>query len=458
MVLATSLLRHDRWTPTRLAAHQQRLLASLVRHAAEHAPFYRELYAPLDLSGEIRLTDLPVIGKARVMENFDNIVTDSRLRLADLRAHLKELSSDRYYLGDYRALVTAGTTGRRGIFVFDRPAWRHVLAGAVRWQAFMGLWPAWPRSLRFCTIDAPGPVHVSARMTESSNVGLFPFLRLRAIQPLGDLVDALNVFRPDVLITYPTLAVLLARAQLAGELKIAPRCISTHGELLTPAMADTIDDAWHNRPYDHYGLTELPNAAIECSAHKGLHVLSDEAIIEVVDDDYQPVEPGRTGSRVLITNLYNRAQPLIRYEASDLLVVSPEPCPCGRPFPLIERIDGRSGDIIDVPAHDGGTVRVSPMVLLNLIDGDTQLRESRVSFDADRLVLDVVPEPGVDQQQLAARLRDAYGGMFARMGAREPAIDVRFVANLERKAARMGKADRLVIGDPPDADDAQPPG
>ena len=418
----------------------------MVRHAAARSAFYGRLYESRDLSGDIRLADLPVINKTSVMENFDDLVVDRRLRLKELNAHLGTLTRDEYYLGEYRALITAGTTGRRGIFVFDRAAWRHVLADALRWQAFMGLWPTWPRSLRFCTIDAPGPAHVSARMTAASNVGLFRFLRLRAIQPLSELTSALNAFQPDVLIAYPSLVALLAAEQLNGDLDIAPRTISTHGELLTPKMAETIERAWHKKPFNHYGLTELPHVAIECCEHEGLHLLSDQAIVEVVNDAYQPVMPGEPGTRLLVTNLRNRVQPLIRYEVSDLLTISPKPCSCGRPFPLLERIEGRSGDIINLPGRDGGTVSVPPIMLLNLIDGDTDLRESRVSYRDGCLRLEVVPETGIDRQAVSARLSQTYGDFFDRLKARRPEIDVQCCSSLDRTAAHMGKIARIESG------------
>ena len=444
--LALMLLRHDRWSQNRLARHQQELLDRLVYLAVTHSAFYRRLYRDIELSGPIRLVDLPVIDKAAVMDNFDDLVTDPRLSLVGAQSHLNALMQDDYYLGDYRVLATAGTTGRRGIFVFDRAAWCHVLADALRWQRFMGLWPTWPRRLRFCTIDAPGPTHVSARMTETGNVGLFRFLRLRATQSLPELVAALNEYCPDVLITYPSLAVLLAGEQLHGDLSISPRRVSTHGELLTSAMADTIVRAWQCRPFDHYGLTELPNAAIECCAHQGLHLLSDQAIIEVVDDNYRPVAPGELGSKTLVTSLYNHAQPLIRYEVSDLLVISPRPCLCGRPFPLIERIEGRSGEIIELTGRAGGVVKVPPIVLLAVLDSDDELRESRLTFRDRRLLLEVVPEVRVDRDSMITRLYSAFEALFARLGALEPEIEIRCVERLERRANRMGKIERVRSG------------
>ena len=179
--------------------------------------------------------------------------------------------------------------------------------------------------------------------------------------PHGELVEALNAFQPEGLGTYPSMAALLAEHQRAGELRIHPQMIFTAGEVRTPEMEERIVDAWGRRPFNIYGATETgAYAAAECSRHTGLHLFEDQVLVEVVDDDHRPVPDGDPGSRLLITNLYNRTQPLIRYELNDLVTVSPDPCPCGRPFPLLKSIEGRSDDVLEMPARDGGTIKVHP--------------------------------------------------------------------------------------------------
>ena len=127
-----ALLRNERWTGAQLRAHQRARLTELVRHARSHSPFYRELYRDVDDDDEIALERLPVVTKAAMMERFDEVVTDPRLRLRDLEAHLERLGRDELYLGRYRVLSTGGSTGRMGVFVADRDEWRGYLAGVLR--------------------------------------------------------------------------------------------------------------------------------------------------------------------------------------------------------------------------------------------------------------------------------------------------------------------------------------
>ena len=100
-----------------------------MRHATAASPFYRERYAGLDPGDPVQLRRLPVVDKATVMEHFDDLVTDPRLTLAAVEAHLDGLDRDELLLGRYRAMATGGSTGRKGVFVTD---WT---SGASTWPA-----------------------------------------------------------------------------------------------------------------------------------------------------------------------------------------------------------------------------------------------------------------------------------------------------------------------------------
>ncbi|HEV3014729.1 MAG TPA: hypothetical protein VG499_15770, partial [Actinomycetota bacterium] len=152
MRLARELIGHDRWTEDQLAAHQRRQLEQVVRHAAASSPFYRDHLAELDRVGR-----LPTVDKATVMDRFDDLVTDRRLTLAAVEAHLDGLAGDDLLLGRYRAMATGGSTGRKGVFVADRPEWRQYLGGFFRWNHYIGLKPRLPRRLRAASIAAARP-------------------------------------------------------------------------------------------------------------------------------------------------------------------------------------------------------------------------------------------------------------------------------------------------------------
>ena len=437
--LERRLGRHDHWDRERLERHQHRQLLALLRHAVAHSPFYRELYAGLRIDEGITVNDLPIIDKKRMMEAFDQVVTDPRLKLADLRAHLKTVQSDVYYLDQYRVLATTGTSGLRGIFVYNRPEWSHVLADALRWHRYMGIKPRFPKRTRISAIGADTPIHVTARMTQSANVGLFNFQLLRVTEALTDLVAALNAFQPEVLLAYPSLTAALAVEQMEGRLHIRPKVVSNHSEVQTEDMARKVQQAWGVLPFNHYGLSEMPNFAAECDRHEGLHIFEDLVLPEIVDDEYRPVPPGRQGTRLLLTNLFNYTQPIIRYEVSDMLTLAPEACSCGRSFRTIASIGGRAEDMLTLAGREGGTVTIAPMAITVLLDSIDEVAEYQFVHGEPEFRLRIVPRSGATREDLQAALRREVTSRIEELGAVPPPISVEFVDHLERTSERMGK-------------------
>lgn len=439
LYLHRRLLAHDKWTRQELARYQRRQLLRLLRHAVRHSPFYRELYAGIRIDEGTAMKELPVITKKMMMQNFDRLVTDRRLRLENLEGHLSRIGGDEYYLGEYRVLATSGTTGLRGVFVYNRREWSTVLANALRWHAFVGIRPRLPRRVRISTIGADNPIHVSVRMVESANVGLFAFQRLQVTSSLDHLVHALNAFQPEVLLPYPSIAALLAVEQLEGRLSIHPRVISTHTEALTVPMARKIHSAWGLAPFNHYGLTELPTFGSECSLHRGIHAFEDLFIAEVVDEANSAIPNGCSGQKLLLTNLYNYTQPLIRYEVSDMLTEGTEPCPCGRPFPLIVEVGGRREEVIVLQGAGGQKVSVPPLLFSATLESFQEIAEFQVVHGEEGIRVRVVPRQDAACRELAERLVGALGSALKSLGAEPPRIHVEFVTELRRDRSTMGK-------------------
>lgn len=126
--------------------------------------------------------------------------------------------------------------------------------------------------------------------------------------------------------------------------------------------------AWQVPPFNVYAATETGGIAAECGHHHGLHLFEDQVIPEVVDDAYRPVPPGQPGTRLLVTVLSSRTVPLIRYEMTDRLKLATHPCPCGLPFRLVETIERRTDDALNLPAARGGTISVHPVVFHAVLD------------------------------------------------------------------------------------------
>jgi phenylacetate-coenzyme A ligase PaaK-like adenylate-forming protein len=216
--------------------------------------------------------------------------------------------------------------------------------------------------------------------------------------------------------------------------------MSTSSELRTPEMTARIEQAFRIRPANWYGTTE-GLFATDCHHHAGPHLFEDMTIVENIDEQGHPVSDGERGARLLITNLNNRAQPLIRLELTDSVTIDPEPCPCGRTLRLLRTIDGRTDDVLHLPAAAGTTVPVHPLQFA-VVAHDSEVIEFQVVQRGSRLRLVVVARG--DAAGLEHRLHNSVEQRLRALGVQEPAIDVQRASTLPRQPG--GKL-QIVVAD-----------
>ena len=424
-----ALAERERWPRERLERFRADRLAELARYAAERSSFWRERLP----GGGVELSALPVLTKAEVMERFDDLVTDPRLRRDALLEHLGQIHDDTLYLGEFRVMASSGSSGRKAVFVYDRAGWRAVLTMFLRRSSWVGLRPRLPR-VRLALIGGGAPTHMSRRGAQSLDVGAHRLLPLAVTQPVDQLVRALNEFRPDFMNVYPSTGGLLADEQVAGRLRLSLAGLTTNSEPLTPGMRDRLEVAFGVRPTDFYATTEgvwghdCPDG--------NMHLFDDMCIVENVDDDFRPVPDGEMGSRLLVTNLFNRVQPLIRFEVTDLVAIEPEPCRCGRTLTRVRSLEGRSEDILTL-----GGVAVHPLQF-GVVTADPDVREFQVVQKGEALRLRVALREGCSGVE--ERLGEHVRAKLAELGVPRPEVSVERVDALERSAA--GKV-QIVVAD-----------
>lgn len=421
-------LRHrERWTSQRLLEHQQRELATLRAFAAEHSPFYRQLFRGLKSAP---LAELPVLTKATMMDHFDEISTDPTLHLADLRAYLERLDGNEPFAGQYWVSATSGSSGRKSVIPHDAHEWAMIIASYGRANEWSGIHASPLHPVRMAVVSSTTAWHQSSRVAATVKSPFIHSERMDAAAPLADIVARLNQLQPDILIGYASMIRILADDQLAGRLRIAPSAVNSASEVLTTETRAMANRAWGIQPFNVYAATETGGIAAECTQHR-MHLFEDLVIPEVVDDQYRPVPPGQSGDRLLVTVLVSRTLPLIRYEMTDRVTFATEACPDGLPFRLLESIEGRTDDIIVLPAAAGGSIRVHPVVfhqVLDLLDAPAwQVRQ----HGGDITVLVAAPGPAVD---IPATER-AVSAALSSAGAQPRALSLRIVDNIPAGAA-----------------------
>ncbi len=431
LTMRRTLRARERWTRPELEAHQLAAEHRLRAFAYERSPFYRRFHAGLF---DRPLAELPILTKAALMENFDEFVTDRAVRLADVLAHLASMTGDARFRGQYRVVSTSGTTGMRGIFLSDPVEWSSVIASYNRAQEWAGVVASPVRRMRLAVVSTTSAWHQSARVGASVQNPFVRTLRMNATDPLPSIVMRLNEFQPNSLVAYASMHRLLAEEQLAGRLRIAPQAVMSASEVLTDAARRLVEAAWGHPAFNVYAATETAGIASECKHHAGLHVYEDLVITEVVDETNRPMPAGEFGAKVLVTVLFSRTQPLIRYELSDSVRRSDAHCPCGRPFRLLDGIQGRREDVLELPARDGGTVRIHPLIFHDVLDRVPAGAWQIVQQGPALRLLVAGPSPDFDGAAAVAAIRQGVESL----GASVSEVVWQEVAAIPRTAA--GKA------------------
>ncbi len=369
------------------------------------------------------------------MESFDELVTDPEVRLADLRAFLTGLEGYRLFGGRYHVARTAGSTGQPGIFLWNRSEWTTVVVSYARAQEWAGIDVDLLHRTRLAVVSSRIPWHQSALVGMSVDSLFVPVRRFDATSPIEAIVAGLNAWRPENLICYSSMGRVLAEEQIAGRLAIRPRAVMCSSEILTPESRRRINRAFGVEPFEVYAATEPAGIASECHRHR-LHLFEDLVVTEVVDENNRPVPAGEVGAKVLVTVLFSRTQPLVRYELSDTVSLSKSACECGRTLRVLGSIAGRI-DSLSLDG-DGGLVSIHPS-LFHLILEPLAVKQWQIVQEPGGIALRLVSNEGaIDESVLAAELSRA----LAAAGADRASVRIERVAAVERTP--LGKAPLII--------------
>jgi len=425
------LLGRERWSRDRLVDYQQHALRVTLQHAVSASPYYRDLMAGEGVAhaGDVRLEDFPPLTKQALMSEWDRIVTDPDLRLADAERHIAGQHAGELLSGKYQVVASGGTSGAQGVAVYDPSAWATAIAAFQRAMAMQGITP----QMRAIGIGSPSPLHMTYRLFASMRAEQPRVPRISLTTPLPEVVAVLNAYQPEVITTYPSFVRRLAEEQQSGRLRILPRTFVSTAETLTPDVREVARNTWGAVVLNAYGATEVNLIGAECPLAAGAHVPEDLIVLEVVDELNRPVPSGTVGSKILVTTLNNRTFPLIRYEIGDLLSVVQEPCACGRPHMRIQSLRGRREDFLRLSARDGGYVSVHAIHLHALLVHVPEIRQFEFAHGPDALRIRIALKSPEASTDLLSGIGVALQRELARLGA-----DTRVVIELANEIARTG--------------------
>ena len=200
-----------------------------------------------------------------------------------------------------------------------------------------------------------------------------------------------KLFRGTFYVGTPSLAEYLIETNRSLEGVVG---VVTGGEVLFDEQREILERAFRCPVYNRYGSREFANVAHECPEHSGLHVFDDLYYVEVLDDSGRAVEPGVVG-QLVVTDLFNRVMPFIRYRTGDLVSWKEGKCECGRSYRMFSRVEGRSFDVIVTPSGKkvGGYFWTW---LSRAVDGIGAFQV--VQKEVDGVVLRIVPGQGWNEE------------------------------------------------------------
>jgi phenylacetate-coenzyme A ligase PaaK-like adenylate-forming protein len=277
-------------------------------------------------------------------------------------------------------------------------------------------------------VAAVAPIHSTGFAAAVVKEGPFRFSCAAATDPIEEIAATLEEVSPVLMMGYPGKLAELADLRRARRLEISPVAVSSTSEPLTSELREIIEAGFGVPVVNQFASTE----GLVGASDPGGSVLtfcSDMCIAEPVDADGRPVGPGETAAKVLITNLHNLTQPLIRYELTDRFALESEPATGW----LRARVEGRADEVLR-----WGEVSVHPHAIRSPLVR-AAVREQQVRQTPDGVDVAVVADEDVDGAAIAAALEKALGAA----GLRRPRATVRVVDGVPRDPV-TGKTRRFI--------------
>ncbi len=346
---AYRLIRHDNVYPAvkeleknqwlsgkELQDLQWEKLTQLMDYSYKNVPYYTQLLNELGLKAQDihDLSDfkkIPILTKEIIRKNKDKMITVDPLRK-----------------GEYAN--TGGSTGETLYFYKDVTTSNFRKANVLRLNKWCGIDIGDKEAVFWGTpFDVSKTNIMIDRVKKYMQNMLFLSTFDMSDKTMLKYANSLRRFKPKLVRGYPS--ALFAFAHFLKKNKITdikPKAVISTGEKSFPFQKDLLKEVFGCEVFERYGSNEFGNIAHECDNHHGLHIISDMYYVEVLKDG-RPAEKGEAGE-IIVTSLNNYYMPFLRYKIGDSGMLTDTVCSCGRGFPLMEEIAGRSFDMIVTPS------------------------------------------------------------------------------------------------------------
>jgi len=407
--------------PEQTRARQLQKLRAMLVHCAEHVPYYRRVFSdirfdPRKLESLDQLAELPVLTRDLIREHHADLIDEGV---------------------DPSSLVSYGTGGSTGAplqFRLSHDFYERRMAGQYRGYRWAG-WDLGEKTLWFWGVSGrinPRPTPMGKRLKkwcyQAAWRNVVQTIYQFSESKLDRYIEFWNRWRPRTVVGYAFGLYCIACHVLDNGLSVPPcNGVILAAECTTPEQRSVMSKAFGCDVFNTYGSMEFNMIAGECDRHMGMHVNADNLIVEITEDG-RPV-PNGTEGEVTVTGLVHPAMPFVRYLIGDRGVLSTAECTCGRGFPLLDQVTGRTMDIVRTPEGH----LVSGVWFNHTMLAIREVKRFQVVQDhVDEITMRIIPAEGYGKQvesQIERALRNALGD---RIGIRFDVVD-------EVELSRSGK-------------------
>jgi phenylacetate-CoA ligase len=293
-----------RLSQQKLRELQLKKFRKLVKHCYNHSPYYRKIIEnqKIDITNCIP-EDFPILDKKTLMENFDQIVTNPKIKLSNIKLYLEENKDPTsMYLDKYHVIRTSGSSGEIGVYLYHEDELATVFANVVRSgrsginqkMAFIGKIDDHYAGVTMATAAKRLPLIYKSLLLIDVN------------EPISDIIEKLNKYQPTNIGGYAFIIARLAQYQKKGVLKINPKVIQVGGEPMSIPDKELIEEVFNQEVINVYACSETLLLAIGKSDYNHNMKIMEDCVYLQIFDHY-----------ILCTNLFNYTLPLIRFKIND---------------------------------------------------------------------------------------------------------------------------------------------
>lgn len=327
----------QQWLPlSEIQSLQLDKLNALLSHGWQHVPFLQTYWGdhglrPGPLAHVDELAAYPTVTKSLITDNYERAIA----------LPLK---------GKTMSKATGGSTGVPFRFEYTMESYARRTAAMWRGYGWAGAGLGARTAYLWGTgVQETGWKGLKVKLYHDAfNRRFFDVAKLTE-HNIDQCIDDIIRYKPDAVVGYVAPLATVARRMLdTGKKLTGARGVISAAEALYEPERQVIEAAFGCKAFNTYGSREVMLMAAECDRHEGLHVTTDQLVIEVVNDQGALMPAGQSG-QVAVTDLHNFGMPLVRYLNGDCASYATKPCSCGRGLPMLSSIDGRVLDMIHTP-------------------------------------------------------------------------------------------------------------